>query len=135
MTKSTLAEQRDADEALCDSLEAVACGFEKPNPWLLDRAATRITELSEDLKQACHDRDRYQADVERMGWQPIETAPKDGTAVLLYAAVPPRMAVPIVMPGFFDEMDDVWCSTLDTVDSPFVDPTHWQPLPPPPGEK
>lgn len=39
------------------------------------------------------------------------------------------------MPGFFDEMDDVWCSTLDTAHGPFVDPTHWQPLPTAPGEK
>lgn len=62
-------------------------------------------------------------------WQPIETAPRDGTRVLLY--VPPYGA----MCGhnsfnLFGSMDHRWhChSCLDRG----AKPTHWMPLPPPP---
>ncbi|MGY3359715.1 hypothetical protein ACVWZK_006378 [Bradyrhizobium sp. GM0.4] len=60
-------------------------------------------------------------------WQPIETAPKDGTPVLLG------------FPGYFHAMhghheDGVW----GQLDSDFgfehlpTQPTHWMPLPAPP---
>ena len=78
-------------------------------------------------------------------WQPIETAPRDGAEVLLYA--PSRMtygkwSAPSPEPrikyrdGFapepeWDEFEPYWASW----DGGFTDespPTHWMPLPEPP---
>ncbi|TWA71943.1 uncharacterized protein DUF551 [Azospirillum baldaniorum] len=69
-------------------------------------------------------------------WQPIETAPKDGTPVLIYGEnllVPGEMVVAVRS----DEHDDL--ELWDVHDGKFgphrlrgPSPTHWQPLPPPP---
>lgn len=65
-------------------------------------------------------------------WQPIETAPRDGTAVLCwpfnYSSLFEGKAEPEIVIGFFSE-DDWWCES--TVAKTF-DPTHWCPLPTPP---
>lgn len=66
-----------------------------------------------------------------MEWQPIETAPKDGTHILLYSDQ--------------DVLEGYWCDGrkrfIETgycfvgcgccADS-LTPPTHWMPLPPPP---
>lgn len=73
-------------------------------------------------------------------WQPIESAPKDGTSVLL------------LVNNF--AIEGLWCQPVDRNRRPFWDiatiiavhgcgccggdnpePTHWMPLPPLPGEK
>lgn len=81
------------------------------------------------------------------GWQPIETAPKDGTEVLLHGdgrttygqwVAPSKMPRLHYQDGFapeevWDEFDPHWASW----DGGFTDehpPTHWRPLPPPPKE-
>ena len=68
-------------------------------------------------------------------WQPIETAPKDGTTVLLYCqgSFLPGPA-PFMQAGAWgfwhsgnpNHQRDCWIA-----DEP-VDPTHWMPLPEPP---
>jgi hypothetical protein len=62
-----------------------------------------------------------------MDWQPIETAPKDGTRILLWvlSQYDPREAV-----GRWDS-HGYWA--IDYNDVP-CDPTHWMPLPAPPKE-
>jgi len=86
-------------------------------------------------------------------WQPIETAPLDGTSVLLY--VPGvnswnrhEKAVDIVV-GLFDSSDwssRGWVSDIGDVDQGYestgayfvrevLSQTHWQPLPEPPQQK
>lgn len=70
-----------------------------------------------------------------MEWQPIETAPKDGTDVWLF--IPddePNQAV-----GYFDVSDDeyqFWSYRESLVNEVFgsANPTYWMPLPPPPEE-
>lgn len=93
-------------------------------------------------------------------WQPIETAPKDGTPILLYVPdeidqdnyeKPPQMArhVAIGWSGRLGDRsrDGVWCAAITKSES-FngseltgswmehewlqVGPTHWMPLPEPP---
>ncbi len=61
-------------------------------------------------------------------WKPIETAPKDGRAVLLGHPT-------FVSEGYFDCVDKVHRITgLNEV--PFTPFTHWMELPPPPeGDK
>jgi len=57
-------------------------------------------------------------------WQPIETAPKDGTPILAFHPfVPIGQAVGYFTEnGFFISAPGGWCLL----------PTHWQPLPEPP---
>jgi len=56
-------------------------------------------------------------------WQPIDTAPKDGTAVLIWDGS--DMVVAICEPNLLIP----WRSTYgDTIG----EPTHWMPLPAPP---
>lgn len=59
-----------------------------------------------------------------MGWQPIETAPKDGTDILVGFAHQDR---PSVVVGWFDK----WAE-YDSQNVLKGNPTHWMPLPPPP---
>lgn len=70
------------------------------------------------------------------GWRPLDTAPHDGTAILLFS---PDAADPQVMIGFWTDWDgdtepgswtDAW--TMQEIDAW---PTHWLPLPPAPQEK
>ena len=57
-------------------------------------------------------------------WQPIETAPKDGSSILL-ATPKGRIA------------DGFWALTYGVWSWPYVmvEPTHWMPLPAPPGSQ
>jgi hypothetical protein len=63
------------------------------------------------------------------GWQPIETAPKDGTVVLLAGC-----RKPVAAAWLEDEID--WWHVDDNKRGPFAlrgpGPTHWMPLPAPP---
>lgn len=62
-----------------------------------------------------------------MEWQPIETAPKDGTPILCFT--PDEQFSPItgIDVLWFENGD--WLYNANIVLDP---PTHWMPLPPPP---
>jgi hypothetical protein len=68
-------------------------------------------------------------------WQPIETAPKDGTRILLGYYYFQDEGGGSQLVAFWHQTHRMWCSTyqLFVDDSPFA-PTHWMPLPPPPKE-
>ena len=61
--------------------------------------------------------------LEAMGWQPIETAPKDGTIVDLLHKDGFRL-----IDQWWDDEDQSWAAALFRGD----DITHWMPLPEPP---
>jgi hypothetical protein len=66
-------------------------------------------------------------------WQPIDTAPLDGTRILL--AMQPELSCSTVQIGYADETS-MWglCWRFDgeyTVEAP-MGATHWMPLPEPP---
>lgn len=133
MTKSILSEQREADEALCDRLAdmsylmAMALTGERATDFVaIDWAAHRIHALSEALQEACHERDGLLAKVPE--WQPIETAPRDGSVVLAVntKAIWPEACI-------CEFRDGIWC--LEADDGWAVRPTHWMLLPTPPGEE
>jgi hypothetical protein len=55
-------------------------------------------------------------------WQPIETAPRDGTRVLLY------FESRWTLGGTFNDLSNDWLIDGDHEEPP----THWMPLPPAP---
>ena len=77
-------------------------------------------------------------------WQPIETAPRDGTHILAILVLPPSK----VRSGYNSYIYEVWWSEYAKKGKsvlfegqyfsgwqpwPFeANPTHWMPLPPPP---
>lgn len=75
-----------------------------------------------------------------MSWQPIETAPKDGTPIILAGQVDSDNGlIPTVVAGYFYEDGEGWeyphthhfaVSTLDDAGIDIL--THWMPLPEPP---
>jgi hypothetical protein len=71
-------------------------------------------------------------------WNPIETAPRDRHLLLYGRQLEPHDAVTykeaLVFSGYWDSLDQAWCSTASAWTGPFFDPTHWADLPPPPPE-
>ncbi len=73
-------------------------------------------------------------------WQPIETAPKDGTDVLLFLpeAEPPirighYLNGQLIQDGEVVSSLQYWCSYDGAVRMRRkITPSHWMPLPPPP---
>lgn len=70
------------------------------------------------------------------GWRPIETAPKDGTQILVYGIYRDELfnkdtkpSVHVVLYQY-----DLWEITGGCIYQSWVDATHWQPLPKPPQE-
>jgi len=62
-----------------------------------------------------------------MDWQPIETAPRDGTDILAYQQVAERDRILTMR---FDRTAETFVTNVHS----FVafEPTHWMPLPLPP---
>jgi hypothetical protein len=92
-------------------------GLSKPRPTtvLESEAADALTALA---AAEAHIRTKVEA------WQPIETAPRDGTEILGWDGV--FMTVIETLPAnyFGDGRDANW--------HPLARPTHWRPLPEPP---
>jgi hypothetical protein len=70
-------------------------------------------------------------------WQPIETAPKDGRDILVYARYPKYQEW--VGKDEFDSYIEIACWNggwrIDAFAPPFGNqPTHWMPLPEPPND-
>lgn len=63
-----------------------------------------------------------------MEWQPIETAPKDGTYVILWTGCKPA---DVKLRRWSSEYG-VWTNQDDSEDTGPTIPTHWIPAAPPP---
>ena len=61
-------------------------------------------------------------------WQPIETAPKDGTRIIVANA---RHVWCNVSWEKMKRVPDRWATVLGPIP---IEPTHWMPIPKPPGE-
>ena len=66
-----------------------------------------------------------------MEWQPIETAPKDGTWILVIIAGEHPDGYPYI-PACAQWRDGGWFETNDTEPAEDWPLTHWMPLPAPP---
>jgi len=70
-------------------------------------------------------------------WQPIDTAPKDGTVLLLYDAGDDIPGKPVIMVGYYNKLRQeqkfyrsAWMPVY--IDHIQLSPSHWMPLPDPP---
>jgi hypothetical protein len=73
------------------------------------------------------------AEVNAEGWRPIETAPRDGSVLILHTTHG------TVDPGFYVDRGFLggwwqWCEDHDHSQTP-IHPAHWMPLPKPPEGK
>lgn len=70
-------------------------------------------------------------------WQPIETAPKDGTKVLLFFPGPfnDKAENGIVTGQWTGNTDRWWLSAIWASSNAHQNPTHWMPLPIPPAAR
>jgi hypothetical protein len=107
---------------VCEVGHYVHCGWGhmlSPSDLISDAAADRIEELEAKL-----------------AWQPIETAPKDGTRVLAYwpDCYGNHSACQVETwfgPWAKGNSQMVWQSAFEWADG-HNEPTHWMPLPAPP---
>lgn len=71
-------------------------------------------------------------------WQPIETAPKDGTDILLgYYPTWPGLDLGkgSCEVAFWHGIKNTWCGRVLLNADGHFSPTHWMPLPPPPKDE
>lgn len=87
-------------------------------------AADRIEELEAEITQLKVAAHRLLDGVDEMNWQPIGTAPKDGRHILLYRPT-------IIFTGY--HASGMWILNAPTLPVMSPAPTHWMPLPEPPG--
>jgi hypothetical protein len=64
-------------------------------------------------------------------WQPIETAPKDGTSLLLWWPAHQQLAADPRVIGYWKPSYHCW-QAGNYFCPRDIAPTHWMPLPPPP---
>lgn len=62
-------------------------------------------------------------------WQPIDTAPKDGTPALFCVWNDETQDVLPITSGFWSRLSNRWFSEIS---GHGIKPTHWMPLPSPP---
>lgn len=108
------------------------------------RAFVKAAGLHADGAVHFHDAARAALAVVRQheGWRPIETAPRDGTTVLLWGIWAgeinglsnwPTIDIGEWRGGKSDFLgDDWWQLVTGDAYAAWMRPTHWRPLPPPP---
>lgn len=71
-----------------------------------------------------------------MSWQPIDTAPRDGTdvLVLLHPEIAVRHGAKMEICHYEDRplLGETWTAQNRGFSTELAGATHWQPLPPPP---
>ena len=80
--------------------------------------------------QQCADKDKRIKELETASvWQPIETAPKDGTDILLWVN-DSEAVTGCTLPN-----DRYWSMPIPSMYYEYDHPTHWMPLPQPPSDQ
>jgi len=92
--------------------------------WLNRRPAGGFQAAINDITRLTAENEKLRAALQ---WQPIETAPKDGTEIIVYR---PDAGV---FGAFYS--DECWFCTYSGEDFSLEPPTHWMHLPPPPALK
>lgn len=100
-----------------------------------DDGWVQVTLSGDDVQDLTERHIEWALNAELVGWQPIDTAPKDGTAILLGGCTwGPNVRVGSWGKARFNrstrDYDPDWCSGSDQGG---FNPTHWMPLPQEPG--
>lgn len=70
------------------------------------------------------------------GWYDISSAPRDGTRIAVFGkpedAADLKFTAPGVHAAYWDSIDEAFCLDGASWFGPFIEPSKWQPLPPPP---
>jgi len=90
-------------------------------------STTQCIEYQHLMAELREENERLKADAERIEWQPIEKAPKDGTSILGFAG---GMFAVVHWYGNGNYWDLDVCGSY-AEDGEWT-PTHWMPLPEPP---
>jgi hypothetical protein len=117
----------------------------KPGDWIITGVKGERYPCKPDIFAATYEAaDALDARVTTEAeWQDISTAPKDGTQLMVWQPQPfdtthdgVKMARSPAGPynAHWDVMDGAWCLSGGTWVGPFLEPTHWMPLPRKPGE-
>lgn len=113
MDNNTLAEVREALE------------------WV--RTELRGTQYKERFAQISQALAKLDALIEAQGWQPIETAKRDGTYILLHRPIDDHRQRRSVQEGKFHRYGMITTWRVSSGGIWDIDaPTHWMPLPKPP---
>jgi hypothetical protein len=110
------------------SLAEAAGVFDDPHVIrALDLAAYGKTQDGGDVLPFCPAYESAKQKGEAEGWRDIESAPKDGTNILLAHAL-------AVFDGYWDVYANGWVDDVTDLyeDKITYQPTHWRPLPEPP---
>lgn len=93
------------------------------SPMASEPNTTEVREYTrEEMREAC--RNNYNA--AKPTWQPIETAPRDGTDIIVHRpGCKPNAYIPLVGTDYFKRGQ--WMQSNGA-----TQPTHWMPLPKPP---
>lgn len=96
-----------------------------------ERQRFDILAMNQSLDLLREENGRLRKDADRIEWQPIETAPKDGTDILVMTGETMHVVRWINIHGDFD-----YWAVDDNKHGPFTlrgkAPTNWMPLPEPP---
>lgn len=92
------------------------------------RFKAALARLTAEARAKALDEGRMAAERAVVEWQPIETAPRDGTAILAYGEHLPTYFYAII----FERGEWKYCSQGKGWAAPPGMPTHWMPLPAPP---
>lgn len=112
--------------ALIDTRKALEAEREKSAKFTV--ALREANEAKQTL------RDALVSERERVAWQPIKTAPKDGEIILLARDHGPERDNETVAAywGSSAWYGECWISPSSGLGAIITDPTHWRPLPEPP---
>jgi len=115
--------------AICEAIDA--------DPDVENAATLVACRTAADAALAACGYAEMQAEIERLRalveWRPIETAPKDGTFLLLFDPHNDRT----ITVGFWSTqgLGPEWARWVSIPGAFGRKPTHWLPLPPPPRDK
>ena len=122
-----LREKAANDSIQIELLEHKLESFREEN----ERQRFDILAMNQSLDLLREENERLRKDAGRIEWQPIETAPKDGTDILVMTGETMHVVRWINIHGDFD-----YWAVDDNKHGPFTlrgkAPTHWLPLPEPP---